>query len=222
MTKIYARQVPPEYQESPLTLWDGDPLYYAEIYGNRDYKSRTSANFDRLRRNLGELAYAWDDFNSGLCAWYDSWADALADLVTPEHRPEYTRQERKKDWPELLARYCEDGDTPAILADALTLITGQRWDSCTLRGCCQGDYQNCVYRVDTWSGDDLERLEMEYFNTGTEWIVDPDGDCCSVYCYEWSDDGIRREIAAAAGVSPEDVTLQKFTGYKQIAQYKEA
>ena len=29
------------------------------------------------------------------------------------------------------------------------------------------------------------------------------------------------EIATAAGVEPEAVTLQKFTGYAQIAQYEE-
>lgn len=223
--KITARQVPPEWQESPLMRDDCFPDGLL-LFGNRDYQDHPRDFAGDLCRNLGELADAWDDFNGGLCAWYDSWAAALADLVTPDGRPEYTRQERKKDWPDVLDVYAANGyrDDPETIAAALTLITGRRWDCCTLRGCCQGDWQNCVYDATIWDADSLERLETEYFNTGSEWHVCEAGSDdyeFSVYCHEWSDDGIRREIADAAGVSPEDVTLQKFTGYERIAQYEE-
>lgn len=219
--KIIARQVPPEFQESPLT-W-GDWPEGVILYGNRDYNDHPRDFARNLERNLGELADAWDDFNNGLSAWHGSWADALADLVTPDGRPEYTREERKNAWPGLLARYCEDGDAPEILAAALTLITGREWDCCTLRGCCQGDWQYCIYDATIWTGHGLECLEMEYFNTGSEWTFEEEteGGCCSVYCYEWSDDGIRREIADAAGVEPEEVQLLKFAGYVQTAKYEE-
>ena len=229
-TTIYARQVPPEYQESPL-FWD-DNLDGVEIYGNRHYNGITSALFDRLPGILDDLADAWDDFTDGTPpAWYDSWAEALADIAPPEGRPEYTRQERKKDWPELLARNYNEYNRPEYLAAALSLITGQEWDSCTLRGCCQGDWQNCIFRRDLWDAASLERLEAEYFNTGTEWIVHdeetPPEDAeeingFSVYCTEWSDDGIKREIADAAGGAPEAVKLFKFSNYRKIAEYEEA
>lgn len=228
-TKIYARQVPPEEQQSPLNFYgefDGYELYGAEIYGNRHYKRNTTTLFDSIPEALDGLCWEWEEMHAGRQETRDfnTWADALADLVPPEGRTAYTRQERKKDWPAVvLAYHNADYITPEIYAAALSLITGQEWDCCTLRGCCQGDWQNCIYRVDLWDGPALERLEAEYFNTGTEWTFEEEteGGCCSVYCYEWSDDGIRREIADAAGVAPEAVTLYKFTGYTRTAQYEE-
>ena len=45
--KIKAYQIAPEYQESPLYLFDEVPEGL-EIYGNRDYKRHTSATFDKV------------------------------------------------------------------------------------------------------------------------------------------------------------------------------
>lgn len=231
-TTIYARQVPPEYQESPL-FW-GDLPEGITVYGNRHYKGIREEFIPNLETNLGDLADAWCDFtNERPPAWYDSWAEALADLAPPENRPAYTRQERKHDWPALLLEWAETGtrDERAVYCDILRLITGQEWDYCTLRGCCQRDWQNAIYRADLWSGDDLERLEAEYFNTGTEWIIHDDDtppdspeeiNGYSIYCTEWSDDGIRQEIADAAGASPEAVKLYKFSSFARIASYEEA
>lgn len=217
--KITARQVPPEYQESPL-FW-GDWPEDVELTGNDRLRERVSDRFRYLEDNLYDLIYAWEDLQSGVPQYNESWEAALARYAPPEGRPAYTREERKHVWPELLERW-QDCPDDRDICDALTLITGQRWDVCTLRGCSQGDWQCCYYNAERWSGDALERLEMEYFNTGSEWhVYDGDDLCTSVYCYEWSNDGIRREIADAAGVSPEDVTLQKFTGYERIAQYEE-
>lgn len=225
--KIYAKQVPPEFQESPL-FEDIDGLDGIEIFGNRNYNRHTSALFDRLPDILDELSDAWDDLASGAPAYYESWIDALQDIAPPVDRPEYTREERKKTWPALLDDW--NGERGRTLCRALELITGRAWDSCTLRGNCQGDWQDCVFRVDLWNGAALERLESEYFNTGTEWIVHggddvPDGpddiDGFSVYCIAWNDDGIKKEIAEAYGGAPVDVVLYKFNGYRRIAEYTE-
>lgn len=230
---IYARQVPPEYQESTL-FWEGLPEGL-EIAGNPQLQRHTSPLFDRLPEILGDLARAWYDFTDGRPApGYDSWAEALADIAPPEGRPEYTRQERKNDWPAVaMAYFNADCSTTEAYAAALTLITGQKWDFCTLRGNCQSDWQEFIFCTDLWNRDRLERLESEYFNTGTEWIIHDDDtppdspeeiNGFSVYCTEWNDDGIRREIAeaaACAGLNPGAVKLYKFAGFTQIAQYEE-
>lgn len=230
--KIYARQIPPEYQESPL--FNGD-MPEIELFGNGSYSRRVSDLFDRLPQILDDLADEWEDFQAGRSMYRacDSWAKSLAHFAPPQGRPEYTREERAKTWPELLNRYSR---IPARLENSfyctvLHLITGRAWDWCTLRGCCQGDWQYCIYPADDWDGDSLERLEAEYFNTGSEWIIhdgqeapespeDIDGYC--VYCTGWNDDLIRKEITDAAGGRPEDVKLYKFTGYARIAEYEEA
>ena len=45
--KIKAYQIAPEYQESPLYLFDEVPEGL-EIFGNKDYKRRTSETFDKV------------------------------------------------------------------------------------------------------------------------------------------------------------------------------
>ena len=56
--KIYARQIPPEYQESPLFL--GAEFFPDDIavYGNRDYKEHIPAVFERIRGAL-ETGSSW-------------------------------------------------------------------------------------------------------------------------------------------------------------------
>ena len=67
----------------------------------------------------------------------------------------------------------------------------------------------------------LEAFEIEYFNTGSEWIVDegdfnPDEDNpeeisgYSIYCTSWNDEGIKQEIADSVGVDIDDVILFPF------------
>lgn len=225
--EIYARQIAPEYQESPLD-W-GDWPENIEIFGNRSYKRRVSDLFDRLPAALDELAAVWDNMQAGE---YNGacWAAELRDVAPPEGRPEYTREERRDVWPALLRRW--DGrEDEQLLCDALELITGRGWDWKTLRGCCQRDWQYCIYRVDDWDAASLERLEAEYFNTGSEWIVHDEENApeapedvsgYSVYCTGWNDEQIRQEIADAAGGVAADVVLYKFTGYARIATYEEA
>lgn len=226
--KIYARQVPPEYQESPL-FWCDD--INAEIFGNKQYKGITSTLFDKLPAALEDLSCVWDNMQNG---YYngDCWAAELRDLVPPQGRPDYTREERQKTWPNLLKQYDGLGSryTNSIYCTALHLITGRAWDWCTLRGCCQRDWQYCIYPADDWDGASLERLEAEYFNTGSEWIIHddqaaPDGpeeiNGYSVYCTGWNDDQLRQEIADAAGGSPENVILYKFSDFRRVAVWEE-
>ena len=68
-----------------------------------------------------------------------------------------------------------------------------------------------------------------YFNTGSEWIIhdedntpegpeDINGYC--VYCTAWNEEGIKRELAEAAEVKPEEIIMYAFEGYTHNAIYK--
>ena len=221
--KIYAKQVPPEHQESPLFLDDCFPDNIA-VFGHRNYNQHTFPAFDAVYRALyhGEALVALEDLRAG-CGYYDSWAAALADLLPVDGRGPYTREERKKAWPDLLYRFynCHYSDHNDLYCEALELMTGRPWDWCTLNGCVQRDWQEMIYPADDWSKEALERFEAEYFNTGTEWIVDPDGNSVCVYVTAWDDDGTRQELADAYGCEPGDVVLLKFDGWSCTAQYVE-
>ena len=55
--KIYARQIMPEFQDSRIFDDDGNGVEYINVWGNKDYQSRTSSVFDRVKECLdaGEL-----------------------------------------------------------------------------------------------------------------------------------------------------------------------
>lgn len=223
--KIYARQIAPEYQDSSYLLDGG---VNAEIFGNRHYKSFTSAFFDRLPAQLEELAAVWDNMQ---CGYYNgaNWGEEINDILPPQGRPEYTREERAKEWPRILNKYTENRND--LLCDALELITGKKWSFRTLRGFCQGDWQYCIYPAEEWTAAGLEWLEAVYFNTGSEWIVHDEENAPEspediegylVYCTAWNDEGIKKEIAEAAGGSPEEVKLYKFEKWARRAIYTEA
>jgi hypothetical protein len=230
MMKIYAKQVPPEYQESPL-LSDiqHEPPENLYIFGNHHF---TGCNADEMRKIYTELFEAADDLDGRRRGRSRelSWAETLADIL-PRESGDWTRADRVR-WAHILRDYrlFYTSEKYNIICAGLEMLTGRAWDWRTLRGCVQGDWQYCIYPADEWDAASLERLEAEYFNTGTEWIVHNDQDApdspedidgFSVYCTGWNDDQIRKEIADAAGGRPEDVTLYQFTGYTRRAEYEE-
>ena len=162
----------------------------------------------------------FDDMQRG-DGWTDDLAHAIHCELPEEYRREYSRPERLK-MVELANEYCfaksyEEND---VLCKVLELITGKTWDHGTIRGCCQGDWQDIIFPAE-YGREWLEHFETEYFNTGSEWIIDPDGDNVSAYAHSWNNDGIRVELADAIGTTPENITLLAFSGWKRSAEYAE-
>lgn len=216
--KVYARQVPPEYQESPLQLCDEAPenVY---VFGNRDYIGIRADEISDIYNALEELA---DDLD---------FSPDDAHFIEKADGSDYTPEEWEK-----LARLAREytGIIPGkgrsdreCARDALALIYGKQFELCTLRGCCQGEWQNCIYPA-AYGHTFRESFEIEYFNMGTEWIIH-DGDDVpeepdeiegySIYCYSYDP---RVEIAAERGVQPEEVQLYTFAGYARRALWEVA
>ena len=193
--KIKAYQVAPEYQESPLWLFDEVPEGL-EIYGNRNYIRRTSETFDEVLECL-----EYGDF-SGL-GFTGQKAERLEELCNKY----YTR----------------GANNNAIIAEALSIVTGQKWEYRQISGCFQSDWNYIYYRPEEWTEKALEYFEVEYFNTGDEWRIEGEEgeDFGSIYTHEWNDDEQKREIAENIGVDPGDVTLYLFDGWTKTAKYKE-
>ena len=226
--RIYAKQIPPEYQESPL-FYEGSWPEKVYVFGNRHFNQHDEY-LQTIRAGMEEAADAFAALQIGH-GWYENWIDVLADLLAPwDTRGEYTRAERMH-WIDLCDQYCEarSSDENDILCDALELISGEKWANGTIRGCCQGDWQEVIYPAE-YGREWLRDFETEYFNTGTEWIIhdedftpeDPDEiSGYSVYCLGWNNDLIRAEIAEYSGGRPEDVTLFSFNGWARSASSEE-
>lgn len=221
--KIYAKQIAPEYQESPLYMGEWPENVY--VFGNRGYKDN-SKRIDEIRRGLETIADTFADMQNG-----ENWArngnlHAVIWYELPrEGGAGYTRAERL-EIVRLAEMYCNcrSYDENDIICDVLEIITGKKYDNATIRGCCQGDWNYIIYPAE-YGREWLKEFEIEYFNLGDEWALyenGPDGEYVfHFYTHSWRDDEKRAEIADAAGVKPDDVILYAFDGWSRTPVYKE-
>ena len=216
--KVYARQVPWEWQESP---WDDEQLKTdkAALYGNRSYGRYVFDEFEQVVKALEEMD--WEDDRP-----YSTEQEMLLDYVPPVGRDSYTDEEIEA-WKFACQLYNPDYDCNEQwgICMGLTLMLGKEYDYKTLRGSCQSDWICFIYPTDLYDDEAVLRLETEFFNTGEEWIVhdeDTVPECpeavngYTMYVY----DDARKEIAAEADVAPEDVVLWKYDGMRSIPKYK--
>lgn len=192
--KIKAYQVAPEYQEAPAL----EDMFNDSIIitGN-----------NRLN--------AWETES------YKAVYDALFEGVNPCEEGE----ENFDAWERLINDSAEQAisDDKAI-CKGLELLTGEKWAYTELRGTSQSDWNGCYYMADVLTHEQLDAVEMEYFNMGAGWIIkDEDGEeWGNTYTHFWTDEENRAEIASVLGVNPEDVTLYLFDGWTRTANYKGA
>lgn len=232
--KIYAKQISPEFQES-LIFEEGLFPENMVVCGNRDFKERKTAVFTLVENALdnGDLQEALEDLETGgyYYSFYESAREALEEFL-PASLGEYS-QDDITALQGLVKAYtqCSRAETNNIFCRVLSIVDGKKWGWKIIRGCCQGDWNEIFYPVDDWSREALAAFEIEYFNMGSEWIIDdgefnPDTDSplningYSVYVTAQDEEGIRKELAAVEDCSPADLVLYVFEGYTRIPQYK--
>ena len=232
--KIYAKQVPPELQQSPLFL--GDEFFPDNIcvFGNRDYIEHSSEIVDKIWNVLqqGELVDVLEHIKEW-ANYYKNATDAINDFLPPEKKTRYSTNEIHVIRNCVIDfSCCVCSREYEILCKIFSIVTGQKWDYKIIKGYCQNEWNYIFYPVDEWTQTELNVFEMEYFNMGTEWIIDdgtfnpkydtPDNiNGCSVYCTAENEDDIKKYISNYEGVNPENIVLYTFEGWNKIASYKE-
>ena len=230
---IYAMQINPEYQESPLSVdnFDIESAYPGiAVFGNRDYTDHIPENVQRVLDvlNDGELADILDSFNRRLRDYntevYQNVSEAIMDYLPPEHKKRYSTKEISILNNDISWFGMYSADDEMIIVRVLSIVTGRKYERSTIRGCCQGEWQNVLYPSDVYSDETIEYLEKDYFNTGSEWIIHDEDfipECAedisgySVYCYSWLLECIADEIMNAAGAddSYDIVMYSDYYGY---------
>lgn len=218
--KIYAKQVAPEYQESPLFMDEWPENVY--VFGNRHYKDHGGEFIENLKNSMYDAADELKRLLRG-ASYYDSFIDIINDLLpAPENKKEYSRADRLT-WRALLLNFDAGAIDDDAITAALQLITGDEYDAAQIRGSVQGDWNNIIYPA-KYGREWLKEFEIEYFNMGDEWRIcegSPDSDDnYYIYTHSWDDDGKRAEIADAAGVDPADVVLYVFDEWERTPKYK--
>lgn len=247
-TKVYARQVAPENQESFLFYitkggeWRWEDDYWKDMsvmpqHGCYDFMTDIVKSVSDVL-DAGELADNIDTITNysksyiSDCCNYSSKTEAINDYLPPQKKngKKYSSREVKVLC-SLIAEYgCKD-DTD-ILCSVLSIVTGEKYTWSSINGCCQGEYREIIYPESKYPTDMIEMFENEFFNLGSEWIVhDEDTDPedpkdisgYAIYCHgdpEWDEDDIRTEIADVAGCEPKDVVLYKYTGSYSVPCYE--
>lgn len=143
--KVYAKQVPWEYQESPLFLGDGFWPDNIIVTGNDRYNGRTTEAWERLA-NVEDAADAIEDLKEqGVWSGWNTVTQILDCLLYRDDGKGYnTRQVHA--WKKLLENW---QDTDREKALALELITGIEYDWHEIHGTCQGEWQTLFHPADS-------------------------------------------------------------------------
>lgn len=222
--KLYAKQIAPECQESPLFFEEDFPENII-LTGNKSYNSHTTWEYDNIIQEYEVLCEHYENIKAGESC-YKNVTELLKDYFPGKYS---TKQIHK--FKEVLekygTRYHYEGD---YVLDMLEVLTGKEWRKRTICGCCQSDWQYIIYPWKEWTNEEIKAFETMYFNNGSEWIIHDDESTpegpeeisgYSVYCTSWDNEGIKKELANAAGYEVEEVILYEFSGYTKSPVYKE-
>lgn len=214
MKKIIARQVDPAIQESYTTnFYDFNDIYPGVIIdGNKRLNGYTTTEYDNIVENFESAVDEYENLNE--FTYSDSFKNhmEIVDYFFPKDGG-YSKEEYL-----MFCKAFEVGElTDKVKVNILSVSTGLEYSCKQIQGHCQSDWNTCYYPLEH---TDIRIVESDYFNTGTEWIVD-EGDVINFHIYVFENQDIRKTIAEATETATENVTLLAFDGYTQIAKYKE-
>lgn len=234
MKKYYCKQVDPEFQEDNLFWvgknkdnrsqlhWEND--FYTEnvvICGNNDYISYYTKAYEKVLK-IDDVGYEYDCISNphtNHCYW-DNVSQLINYYFAKENGKKYSKKEIH-EWKHLMD-YWQDSEEDYL--QALQLITGKKWRTKTIRGCCQSEWQT-IYVSEEITQEDIDYIEMCYFNTGTEWLVfesekdfKEDNYSYSLYVDGWN---VKTNLAERIGCKEEELVCLEFNGYIETPQYKE-
>lgn len=213
MTKIIAKQVPYDVQESDLTkdLFEEGGCYDEFlVYGNDEMQP-----WGKLLVLMEEFEECFDDL---VDIFEEPSAEYNEKLKQIQELFRHPVSARIDDWKKVYR--CQN---PAYI---LTAMTGKRYCEYCMQGSQQRDWQFLYYPayILSQTRSDWEFLHdfaVRYWNNGDEWRVEDGDDITYVYTTDTDDDRVKAEIASATGYQPDDILLKKFQGYQRIPVWED-
>ena len=145
--KVYAVQIAPEYQVSPLFCnWEIDMGVwpYIEISGNRDFHECISPEFERAKRAADYWGFetAIEEVWNGESDCYNTICDVLNDYL-PREQP-YTDTEENRVKRIIKAYRNRAISDDEYFLEILSLAHGKRYTKTCIRGC--STYSEQLYK----------------------------------------------------------------------------
>lgn len=126
---IYAKQIAPEFQESPLFLDEESFPENIAVCGNDRLIAHTPAVFDRVYNALrdGDLCSYLEELEAGEDCYYKNATAAIMDFLEPE-KPRYSTRDIHA-LKELVKAFseCPSAEENGILCRVLSVVTGKEW-----------------------------------------------------------------------------------------------
>lgn len=209
--KWYAVQVPPQDQESDFDdiMMDG-----VVICGNKNFTAVGTELLEDYRDKFAEID---DIFDEGVSA-------EKRNQVFLKKFPHAT-----KDVCERITNLIETGRNTSdeYVCLALQALTGKTYESTSVYGCTQGEWQNIYFPSSEWNESQIQDLGIRYFNNGTSWYCVEASDVHSEnpesiyecfggfyhYSTEWNQEKIQQDLADNVGCAPEELKMFLFAGY---------
>ena len=195
MTKLIARQVPPENQ---IWEWYNEDPDSVIIFGNEELPSYT---YNESVLESVEFAYDYFaykrsgyEFDEDVYTFCEAYGLCIYDV-------ENIFEENADNW--------EDA-----ACQLLNKIEGGNWKYRMITGSVQREWNILFYDATFYDESDIKRFEGVYFGLGSEWDLyyeDDENEITSVYCAGIDGNIILREISKMTGEPIENIVLKEIS-----------
>lgn len=209
MKKFY--QVEPEYFNEEMF---NELLEIADctIIGNRYCRGAETENYKKVYKMLENIDDP-DDIKNGY-SYYNNFTEAINDYLPPLNKNNYEKKEIHKLKELVKNYYC--GNYTEIVAEVLSIYTGEEYATGTLSGYCQGDWAKVIYKKDT-DGKTIEWIEALLFGTYTEYMMDDEGETVRGY-YVLDTENPEEKLREYEG-DDDEIEIYNINGYITTPKY---
>ena len=228
--KYIAKQIPFDMQVSNFDYSRNEDNYI--IYGNKEFLKCTNDLFDHALSVL-DYGYLHEDIdNLPYTANFTEYRNIIESYFPIVYHDK--TQYRETDYTDneidiirhIVKQYDYSGKSNQrdLIAQFLTVLTGKQYEHREIHGTVQGEWNVIYYPVNDYADDQIRFIEIEYFNTGSEFEVYRENDIDNsefVYIHDYyNDDEIKNELTKYyIDCSVNDIEIHHFTGYTQIPMY---
>ena len=220
MKNIIFRQV--EYPEID-NLYDDDGI--KEISGKNNalyiiasgnYKPVNGLEYDNILNQAENIVNDFYELEIGGGCYFKSYKEIL-EYYGIKYSPVNVKRFKA-----LMDHY---NGSPENIAEFLTITTGEKWNTYSVTGYCQGDFATGIYCENHYNTESLELYVGAAAGIVSEFCRIEGNE--TIYGYfvpdsiTWNIDELRRFLSECYGDKPENITIQLFDGYTQIANYRE-
>lgn len=190
-------------QETDCTILRPDPRYINE-------ESESFKKVFQMLNNIDDPV----DIKNGYSP-YRSFTEAVEDWLPPLNREHYSKQEIHQ-----IKELCEQFgriNSNMLYAKMLTIYTGEKYTVNSIRGYCQGDYAEIIYKSDT-DPMHIKWIEALYFGLYDEYIAEDENGDIYGGCYVLHSDNPEEVLKDYAEGEPFEIYI--IDGYVTTPKYK--